>query len=152
MKIGKKIYYDALTGNVLVDTGERQGFVIETTTDQDFQTYQTLIERARETIGIIQLEYGQYAQDFAECNGYRVNPNTLELEFSYPDPNLPPEEQEPVYQKPLSGEVKDLEVRLAQNTAETLELISILNEQQKVEQAQSNAEMIELILSLQGGM
>ena len=39
----------------------------------------------------------------------------------------------------------------AENTAETLEAVSFLNEQQKIEQAQSNAELIELILSLQGG-
>lgn len=151
-QIGRRIYYEKTTGNIVFNTGERRNNVRETTIEEDFQFYQALKERVRETVGVIELEYGQYSQDFQECNGYRVNPETLELEFSYPDPNLPPEEQEPVYRKPLSEEVKDLEVRLAQNTAETLELVAILNEQQKVEQAQSNAEMIELILSLQGGM
>ncbi len=40
---------------------------------------------------------------------------------------------------------------IAENTTETLEVVSFLNEQQKVEQAQSNAELIELIMML-GGM
>lgn len=102
MQIGRKIYYDILTGNVILDTGERQGFVRKTTFEEDVQTYKTLSERNRETFDYIELEYGQYAQDFAECNGYRVNPETKELEFSYPDPNLPPDEQEPIYQPPLS--------------------------------------------------
>lgn len=109
-KIGRKIYFDKSTGNVILDTGEMMGAVVETTVDQDFETYQALKERVRDTVGVIQLEFGQYAQDFAECNGYRVNPETLEIEFSYPDPNAT-EPQEPVYQKPLTEQVKELEKR-----------------------------------------
>lgn len=109
-RIGRKIYYDKLTGNVLLDTGERVGFILPTTIDQDFESYEVLKERVRDTVGVIELEYGQYSQDFAQCNGYRVNPQTLELEFSYPDPNAT-EPQEPVYQKPLTEQVKELENR-----------------------------------------
>jgi hypothetical protein len=106
-RIGRKIYYDKATGNVIVDTGEKTGAVIETTVDQDFETYQALKERVRDTVGVIQLEFGAYAQDFAQCNGYRVNPETLELEFSYPDPNAT-DPQEPVYQKPLTEQIEEL--------------------------------------------
>ncbi len=111
-KIGRKIYYDKTTGNVILDTGEKIGAVIETTIDQDFETYQALKERVRDTVGVIQLEFGQYAEDFAQCNGYRVNPQTLELEFSYPDPNTT-EPQEPVYQKPLTEKLKEIEEKQA---------------------------------------
>lgn len=104
--IGRKIYYDKATGNVIVDTKEHSGFVIKTTKEQDFETYVQLSERNPETVGLLELEYGQYAEDFAEANGYRVNPETLELEFSYPDPNDP--EQPPVFQRPLSVEVEEL--------------------------------------------
>lgn len=52
--------------------------------------------------------------------------------------------------KLMNAEVGQLII--AQNTSETLELMTILNEQAKVEQAQSNAELIELILSMTGGM
>jgi len=114
-KIGRKIYYDKSTGNIILDTGEKMGAVIETTIDQDFETYQALKERVRDTVGVIQLEFGQYAEDFAQCNGYRVNPQTLELEFSYPDPNET-EPQEPVYRKPLSEELEETKQAIAELT------------------------------------
>lgn len=112
-QIGRRIYFDLLTGNVILDTGERVGFVVPTTVEQDINTYQALKERVRETFDYTELEFGQYAQDFAECSGYRVNPETKELEFSYPDPNEP--EKEPQFIKPLSTQI-------AENTAYTLDL------------------------------
>lgn len=110
MEIGRRIYYELSTGNVIQDTGERCGSVVETTIDQDFVSYSALSEKVRDTVGIIQLEYGQYLQDFINCNGYRVNLETNELEFSYPDPDTT-EPQEPVYQKPLSVQVEELQQR-----------------------------------------
>lgn len=109
MKIGKKIFYDIETGEVLVDTGERNGkYAVQISTGNAIQIYKLLSERNQDTFDYIELEYGQYAQDFAGCNGYRVNPETKELEFSYPESN---EEgpQEPVYQEPLSIRVDKLE-------------------------------------------
>ncbi|MCK9326674.1 MAG: hypothetical protein M0P69_14380 [Bacteroidales bacterium] len=106
-RIGRRIYYDLVTGNVIQDTGERRGSVIATTIESEIATFTALTERNRDTFGVIELEYGQYTQDFAECHGYRVNPETKELEFSYPDPNEE-EPQEPVYQTPLSEQVGGL--------------------------------------------
>lgn len=106
MKFGRKIYYDMATGNVILETGERQGSVVLTTIEQDIETYKVLSERNRDTFDVLELEYGQYAQDFAESDGYRVNPETEELEFSYSDPNEPEVEQP--YQVPLSEEVATL--------------------------------------------
>ena len=105
MQIGRRIYFDAITGNVLVDTGERQGFVTPTTPEQDIATYTALTERNPDSFAYIDLEYGQYMQDFAACNGYRINPETQQIEFSYPDPNEP-EPQEPVYRAPLSEQIE----------------------------------------------
>ena len=123
--IGRKIYYDKATGNVIVDTKEHSGFVIKTTKEQDFETYVQLSERNPETVGLLELEYGQYAVDFddvlAKKGDYRVNPETNELEFWYPDPNDP--EQPPVFQRPLSEEVEELKqeniLLKAQNSALT---------------------------------
>jgi hypothetical protein len=109
-KIGRKIYYDIATGNVILDTGERKGSVLATTVEQDAVNYTALSERNGESFDVIELPFGQYRQDFAECNGYRVNPDTKTLEFSYPDPNVT-EPQEPIYQAPLSEQVKELETR-----------------------------------------
>lgn len=89
MEIGRKIYYEKSTGNVLVDTGERSGDVKETTQEEDFATYTVLAERVSDSVGCLQLEYGQYALEFSMCGGYHLNLETLQIEFVYPDPNQP---------------------------------------------------------------
>ncbi|WP_352404545.1 XkdW family protein [Sporanaerobacter acetigenes] len=137
MKIGRRIYFDLDTGNVIKSIGERVGSVVPTTIKQDIVTYTALSERNRDTFDYIELEYGQYAQDFAECNGYRVNIEKLvelsddrkheALEFSYPDPNLPPDEQEPVYIPPLSETVSTLGQELAKVKIENIQKDIITN-------------------------
>lgn len=64
MDIGRKIYYEKTTGNFIVDTGERQGSVIETTTDQDFQAYTALQPYLQSAVGVIQMLYGQFSDSF----------------------------------------------------------------------------------------
>lgn len=117
--IGRKIFYDVISGNVILDTGEFSGDVEETSFEEDAEIYKTLKERNLETFYYIQLEYGQFSQDFSESNGYRVNPETKELEFSYPNPNDPEVEQP--YQEPLSEQVEELKqenvILRAQNNA-----------------------------------
>jgi len=111
LNIGRRIYYDKATGNIIVDTGERSGHVVPTTIEQDFATYKDLSERVPETVGVLELQFGQYAEDFAACHGYRVDVSgeTPTLVFSYPDPSNP--EAPPVYRKPLSEEVAELKQR-----------------------------------------
>lgn len=131
MKIGKKIYFDIITGQVLVNIGERQGDVVRTSIEQDIDTFKLLSERNRESFDVLELAYGQYAQDFAECNGYGVNINLLStladdekhkaLEFSYPDPN-DVETQEPVFRPPLSQQVQQLEHKLLNANQRYLQL------------------------------
>lgn len=121
MKIGRKIYYEIATGNVILDTGERQGSVVLTSLEQDIQTYKALSERNRESFDVIELPFGAYRQDFAESNGYRVNPETKELEFSYPDPNEP-EEPQP-YIIPLSQEISIVKDRLSETDTLLLEFM-----------------------------
>ena len=64
MQISRKIYYELSTGNVIQEIGEREGSVVETTLDQDFESYASLTERVKSTVGVIQLTYGQYADKF----------------------------------------------------------------------------------------
>ena len=64
MKVAKKIYYDLVTGNVIQEIGEREGSVVETTLYQDFESYASLTERVKSTVGVIQLTYGQYRDKF----------------------------------------------------------------------------------------
>lgn len=72
-QIGRRIYYDKSTGNAIIDTGECRGDVIETTIEQDFQVYVALTERVRDTVGVLQLEYGEYADLFAQYP-YHIDP------------------------------------------------------------------------------
>jgi len=111
MNIGRRIYYELETGNVIVDTGERMGDVTPTTVEQDYDTYADLREYFPYAVGHIDLPYGEYKQDFMECTSYRVDPETKLLQFSYPDPNAP--EEPPVYQKPLTEQVEELKNELS---------------------------------------
>lgn len=103
MQIGRKIYFDKATGNVIQDTGEKTGDVLETSTDQDITTFKTLSERNQDTFDFIELPFGANIQDFAQCNGYRVNPTTKTLEFSYPIPGEPTTPRK--FEKPLTEQL-----------------------------------------------
>lgn len=104
----RKIYYDLETGEVIYSSSYTKKINVDF--GHDYSRLTSLNARNKETIGLLVLNDNKYAQDFAECNGYRVNPETKTLEFSYPDPNEE-ELQEPVYQAPLSEQVKELEYR-----------------------------------------
>jgi hypothetical protein len=102
-----RAYYDKSTGNGLKWYALTSGVYRIPTFEEDYAAFIELSERNADTIGYIDFENGEYYQDFVQCNGYRVNPETLELEFSYPDPNAT-EPQEPVYQKPLTEQIEEL--------------------------------------------
>ncbi|MCI1778094.1 MAG: hypothetical protein LKI04_29175 [Paenibacillus lautus] len=124
--VGSRIYFDKITGEVLVQTGHRRvldDYVVPSVED-DFRVFIKLSERNPETVGVLELEYGQYDQDFAESNGYRVNPDTQELEFSYPNPNDP--EAPPVFQKPLTQEIEELKQADIENKQAIAELTMMI--------------------------
>lgn len=104
MNIGAKIYFDKITGDVIENTGDRTGGVVETTREQDFEAYTSLSKRVPETVGMIQLEYGAYEKDY-DAGGRitRVDLETLKPLFTYPDPTDPETPQEP--QPPLTEQV-----------------------------------------------
>ncbi|AYB39905.1 hypothetical protein [Brevibacillus laterosporus] len=86
--IGQKIYFDKVTGNILVDTGELAGAVRETTLEEDFQTYVVLSERVKTSIGCIQLEYGQFTDNFSKGYAYHINAETNEIVWNLTPPKL----------------------------------------------------------------
>lgn len=110
MAVGHHIFYDLRTGEVLFISPEISNGV-GNTPEEDINNYDFLRNRDQTTFDYIELAYGQYVRDFAECNGVRVNLETLALEFSYPDPNEP--EQPPVYRKSLAEENEELREQLA---------------------------------------
>ena len=76
MDIGRKIYYDKLTGNILQDTGERSGDVVETTIIEDANT---LTQLQGQEVGVIQLQYGERYSEFLNMGSMSVNPSTKEF-------------------------------------------------------------------------
>lgn len=120
MQIGMRIYYDITTGNVIVNTGERSGNVVETTPDQDFSTYAELAERVPETVDMIQLEYGVYAADQAGGGIItRIDLETMEPLFTYPEPvdSETPQEPRPAISKQMDTLIQDNTLLKAQSKA-----------------------------------
>ena len=91
MSVGRKIYYELTTGDVILITPEKHSEnAINTTKEQDFMMYDVLAARNPDTIGLIQLEYGQYQAEFQSARSVKVDPETKEILFEYPrfDPPL----------------------------------------------------------------
>lgn len=126
-QIGTKIYYCLLTGNVIKIIGDMQGYVRETTFDEDYEIYSELKEREKSSIGLLTFEYGEYPKLSQGSTGVMVNLETKELIFSYEELPTPP--QEPT----------------------EIELIKTEQEQQNEEilvNMLANTEMFEMILSM----
>ena len=91
-KIGTKIYYCLTSGNVIKIIGDCQGYVRETTFDEDYEIYSELKERDKSTIGLLQLGFGEYPKLSKGSTGVMVNLETKELIFSYEELPTPPQE------------------------------------------------------------
>ena len=108
-------------------------------------TYQALRARVPETVGILQLEYGDYADDF-EAGGYIVG---IDLDqqtpiFTYPVPGEPGEVTPPG--PPLSEQVAVLKQQLAEQSA----IIASQAEENTMNQL-ALMELHMLILNMMGG-
>ncbi|WP_068537855.1 hypothetical protein [Paenibacillus glacialis] len=148
VETGSKVFYEVDTGNVLVTTPSQiapDGVHIHSV-DELIRIYPVLRDRDQESFDVIELEYGQYAQDFAECNGYRVNPATHALEFSYPDPNEP--EKPPVYVKSLTDQVAELKVQ----NGDLMIAIAEVAEASEIEKTNTQLAIAELAEVIAGGV
>lgn len=96
--IGRKIYYELATGDVILITPEKHSEnATNTTKEQDFQMYEVLAARNPDTVGVIQLEYGQYRAEFQSARSVRVDLETGQLLFEYPK-----------YEPPLTTQIENL--------------------------------------------
>lgn len=116
-QIGTKIYYCLLTGNVIKIIGDMQGYIKETTFDEDIEIYTELKERDKNSIGLLQFEYGEYPKLSQNSTGVMVNLETKELIFSYEELPTPP--QEPTWEEEIEKKISILE---AENKAIKQEL------------------------------
>lgn len=77
-----KIYYCNITGQVLLVLASLVN-VKDCTFDEHYQMYSILNERTKETIGLIELEFGEFEKVSKNSTGMSVNLETKELEFTY---------------------------------------------------------------------
>lgn len=75
-QIGRRIFYDLTTGNVLCDVGERQGDVIPTTPDSNFATFPQLAGRTLADTGYIDAAYEDPAYLGGNYGSLHVDPAT----------------------------------------------------------------------------
>ena len=110
-QIGTKIYYCLLSGNVIKIRGDMRGCVKETTFNEDIEIYTELKERDKDTIGLLQFEYGEYPILSKGSTGVMVNLETKELIFSYEE--LPQIPQEPTEIELMQDKISILEAENA---------------------------------------
>ena len=106
-QLGTKIYYCLLTGNVIKIIGDMQGYVKETTFNEDIEIYTKLKERDINTIGLLQFNYGEYYKLSKGSTGVAVDLETKELIFSYEE--LPQEPIEPTEIEVMQNRINQLE-------------------------------------------
>lgn len=129
--IGKRIYYLKVDGRVILDTGEAEGWVNQTTTEDDWRIYSELSKYNKSEVDYIELKWGEFKTEFSECTSYRVNVDTKTLEFDYTPVPEPPE----VPVKPsLHERVDNLELG-AEATQEALDMLLLANMGEPVQAA-----------------
>lgn len=99
--IGKRIYYLKTTGDVAYTVGEQEGWIVEnphelqdpplTKKEYDFKIYAELQKYNPDEVDFIELQFGEFKTEFAECTSYRVNVETKKLEFDYTPVPEPPD-------------------------------------------------------------
>lgn len=78
MKIGKKIYYNSTTGEVIWDKGEMEGSVRETTFEEDCEVVPEIDSM---DVDVINIPFGTSSEQFSTM-AYSINPITKEIAFS----------------------------------------------------------------------
>ena len=112
MPVGRKIYYELATGDVVLIVPEKHHTnAINTTKEQDFQIYDVLQLRNPEQIGVIQLEYGELRGDFEKAKAVKVDLETGKLLFEFPE-----------FEPPHTEAIKDLQATKQRLIAENEQL------------------------------
>ena len=123
-QIGTKIYYCLLTGNIIKIMGDMQGYVKETTFNEDIEIYSELKERDRDSIGLLQFNYGEYPKLSKNSTGVMVDLESKELIFIYEE--LPQIPQEPTEFEIMQEEIKALKEELTQIQTSIASLTSLI--------------------------
>ena len=144
-EIGTKIYYLISNGNVILESGDMMGCVVETSFDEDYNNYTDLSKYAKESIGCIKLKYGELGKLLADhkANSFKVDissqPHKLIFEWIDYDtgkPGEPPKTMEEL----IKEEADKVRLEYAMAIAEVVENI----EKDKLELSTAIVEAIEM--------
>lgn len=145
LKLGTKIYYLISNGNVILDTGDMMGCVVETSFDEDYNNYTDLSKYTKDSIGCLKLEYGELGKLLEEhkANSFKVdvssNPHKLVFEwidYDTGEPGEPPKTMEEL----IKEEADKVRLEYAMAIAEVVENI----EKDKLELSTAIVEAIEM--------
>ncbi|MGX8177418.1 hypothetical protein ACWS7L_07980 [Exiguobacterium artemiae] len=102
-KVNGKIYYNNVTGDVLVIVNQNEGvWIRETTFAQDVATYPQLKELDKNVISVLKLAWDQYKEDFMTQQAVKVVGGEIKWQPFNPAPSQP-------LDKPFSERLKDME-------------------------------------------
>lgn len=120
-QIKAKVYYELLTGNVLIITPECQGSVLETTKKQDIKIYPELKGKDENEVDFIELEFGTLGSIFNNEKSYYVDIKTKKLKVDYYS-NEELQDIKDKYQKSqsLNNRVYDISDYLYQQSKDTI--------------------------------
>lgn len=145
LKLGTKIYYLISNGNVILDTGDMMGCVVETSFDEDYNNYTDLSKYAKDSIGCLKLEYGELSKLLADhkANSFKVDissqPHKLVFEWIDYDTGEPAEPQKTM-EELIKEEADKVRLEYAMAIAEVVENI----EKDKLELSTAIVEAIEM--------
>lgn len=144
-QIGSKIYYLISNGNVILESGDMIGCVVETSFDEDYNNYTDLSKYAKDSIGCLKLEYGELGKLLEEhkANSFKVDvsssPHKLVFEwidYDTGEPAPPPKTMEEL----IKEEADKVRLEYAMAIAEVVENI----EKDKLELSTAIVEAIEM--------
>lgn len=144
-EIGTKIYYLKSNGNIIIETGDMMGCVVETSFDEDYNNYTDLSKYAKDSIGCLKLEYGELGKLLADhkANSFKVDvsssPHKLVFEwidYDTGEPAAPPKTMEEL----IKEEADKVRLEYAMAIAEVVENI----EKDKLELSTAIVEAIEM--------
>lgn len=145
LKLGTKIYYLISNGNVILESGDMMGCVVETSFDEDYNNYTDLSKYAKDSIGCIKLEYGELGKLLADhkANSFKVDvsssPHKLVFEwidYDTGEPAAPPKTMEEL----IKEESDKVRLEYATAIAEIVENI----EKDKLELSTAIVELMEM--------
>lgn len=106
-KVNGKIYYNNVTGDVLVIVNQNEGvWIRETTFAQDVATYPQLKEIDKNVISVLKLAWDQHKEDFMTQQAVKVVGGEIKWQPFNPAPSQPPD-------KSFSEKLADAEKELA---------------------------------------